>query len=134
MKILAWILSGFFLGAHSSAPGPDKYAPTSTSNASNGARQKMELTGQRIYRDSEAGFTDEFPQAIESSIPAPLSRAAEATTINLPNGAVARVLTLHDMEFTVLHRNADDSLSFSCVQGLAQSELAVLRGAEKNGR
>ncbi len=90
--------------------------------------------GATVVRDAETGQL-RAPTAAEAAAlraaakPAAGARVAAEPVVQrkLPNGAVMAVVPESLMQFSVVQRNADGSLSRSCIQGADEAAQAAAR-------
>jgi hypothetical protein len=86
-----------------------------------------EMSGRRVFRDPETGRLRP-PEGDELTSLVQPRRTVPATILKLPKG-LARITPFSEMNFLVVRRNPDGSLSSSCRQGLAAAERAVKESA-----
>jgi hypothetical protein len=120
--ILAVLCVGFALAEKPKAQKAGK----DTAPASREDRES--ISGRRVFRDPETGLLRPAQPSELRQLTPPQARAAErAVVIKLPGGGVALRPSFSEMDFTVVRRNADGSVSTSCVQGLESAERAMKR-------
>ena len=80
--------------------------------------RSSEAAPRIVYRDPQTGQVGAPPAGVTPALPRAAARLAAPPSVQrLPNGALARRTPIAEMEFTVVKRNPDGSLSRSCVQG-----------------
>jgi hypothetical protein len=82
-----------------------------------------------VYLDPETGLFRPAESTDATRQPAGQARIAAPAIIRLPQGGVARRTPLSEMQFSVVQRNEDGSLSYSCQRGLPTAEELVRKAA-----
>jgi hypothetical protein len=87
------------------------------------------IPGRMAYRDPETGLLRGAAESTDAARqPSAQARIAPVIT-RLPQGGMARRTPLSEMQFTVVQRNVDGSLSYSCQRGLSTAEELVRKAA-----
>lgn len=82
-----------------------------------------------VYLDPETGLFRPPESTDTVRQPAAQARIAAPAMIRLPQGAMARRTPLSEMQFSVVQRNEDGSLSYSCQRGLTTAEELIRKAA-----
>jgi hypothetical protein len=100
--------------------------PARSGERAAGSSQKKEAEASRVYRDPQTGVLGrpDAPSALVRRAPA---RTAPSPAYRLPNGAVALRTRVDEMDFAVVKRSPDGSLSFSCAQGSGTEPVPARR-------